>query len=132
MLLNLFGLWQQLVVGGSSASGSKRVYIERDGQILIFEKPAHAAAYISAEKAAEVPADVPKKSLPKRLQAKVASIKQPEVIQLDILALLAVKFAVPEWQTAVQQHDYEALYQLHQHLLMLQDEEDVELLLLAA
>jgi hypothetical protein len=120
----------QTVTGGPGRR-SRRVYVEQDGEILVFPNATHAASYIAAQKEAEKVEQEPAKVVQLRQKPKQKP-KQPEtVIRIDVLEVLAAKFAVPV-DTALETHDYDRLTAIYHHLMMLQDEEDVELLLLAA
>ena len=120
---------------GSSASSpnrTRRVYLERDGQILVFAKPALAAAYIEAEKAQEVVVETTTK-LPKRLKLKKKEVQQPEaVIEIDVLSMLVEKYQLPDLAPKLASHDYEAILTLYLQAQIMQEDEDIELLLLAA
>lgn len=106
---------------------SRRVYIERDGQILIFPNATQAAAYIQAEKAQEKPVVVEKTTTKKPKKKKVVPFKQPEVIRIDVLQMLMDRFAVSRVPD-----NADDLLDLYRILRDRQDEEDIEILLLAA
>lgn len=133
------GYWQDNVEllykskAGSSASSpnrSRRVYIERDGQILVFAKPALAAAYIEAEKAQSVVETTTK--LPKRLKPKTKVVQPEAVIEIDVLSILVEKYQLPDVNQYIKNHDYEAILNLYLQAQIMQEEEDIEILLLAA
>ena len=121
--------------GGIGHSKSKRVYLERDGKILVFAKPTHAAAWLAAEKhnavKVETKQERPKKAIEPR---KVEPIKQPEqVVSVDILALLVEQYRLKTDLTQlIQNQEYAAMISLYNEAMRLRDEEDIELLLLAA
>jgi hypothetical protein len=108
---------------------SKRVYIERDGKILVFAKPTYAAEFIAAEKAEKAQeATVTKKVTRKPVVKKV----EPEtVIEIDVLRVLAEKYELTGVTESVRNHDYETLLALHIHAMIMQEEEDIEILLMA-
>lgn len=108
---------------------SRRVYLERDGQILVFAKPALAAAYIEAEKASEV-TEVKVKA--KRHKPKVKQVQPEAVIQIDVLQVLAEKYALPSVGPLLKNYEYEAVLNLYLQAQIMQEEEDIEILLLAA
>lgn len=121
--------YTQVQQGGSGKS--RRVYIERDGQILVFAKPALAAAYIEAEKAQSVVETTTK--LPKRLVKPKAKVVQPEaVIEIDVLGILVEKYQLPDVNQYIKNHDYEAILSLYLQAQIMQEEDDLEILLLAA
>lgn len=129
---------QKQETGGAGANRPKRVYIERDGKILVFANASRAANYISAEKkdeahkAVERPTSVEAPQAPKR--AEVRAIHQPqEIIAYDAIAGLIESFNLAKDISAlIQRHELDAIMALYQKARELQDEEDIELLLLAA
>lgn len=58
MLLDFLGAFVQFARKGSAGSSSGTVYLERDGEILIFRNRTHAAEYIAFEKAQAAKSDV--------------------------------------------------------------------------
>lgn len=128
------------VVGGGIGHGSRKksVFIERDGKVLVFANATRAASYIAAEKQAEVvqeaekPASAVAPQAP--IKAEVKSIHQPvEIIAYDAIAALVQSFAlVSDLSALIQAHELDSVMALYQQARDLQDEEDIELLLLAA
>ena len=107
---------------------SKKVFIEKDGKYLIFDNPSEARNYELAQK----PKKVSKKS------AKVVQLQQikaPEIVPIvdnQILDDLIARFNLEYNRQLLQkQKDYEQLIFIQNYVAMLQDEEDIELLLLA-
>lgn len=132
---NSWGPLHEVEEQGGSSKGKptkpKTVYIERDGKILLFRNASHAAAYIAAEKAAEPV--VTTKVTKKKVKPKVVPVKQPEVIEIDVLQLLFERFKVEQdLSEMLRAQEFEALLALQKQLLEQQDEEDIEILLLAA
>ena len=129
---------QQQETGGASPNRPKRVYLERDGKILVFANASRAANYIAVEKKsesvqeAEKPTRTEAPQAPKR--AEVRAIHQPqEIIAYDAIAGLIQAFNLSQDISAlIQRHEIEAIMALYQKARDLQDEEDIELLLLAA
>jgi hypothetical protein len=121
--------------GGPGKSGkpkSKRVYLERDGQILLFRNAHHAAAYVAAEKAQE-----PKlKSTPKRVRKtpnKVRPISEPVRIEIPVLESFVARYELKDnVSELIRKNELDALIALHLKVMQLRDEEDIEILLLAA
>ncbi len=131
MLLNYLGALYSFKTAGASGNRPKRVYIERDGQILVFAKPSHAAEFIAAEKATVAPSVIEPKVRKLRTQKLKPSVPET-VIQIDVLEILAQKYTLGNASALLANHDYEALLALHIHAMIMQDEEDIELLLLGA
>lgn len=114
---------------GGPGRKSKRVYIERDGQILVFAKPSHAAEFIQAEKAIET---VVAKTVTVKRKIKKLKPSVPEtVIKIDPLTVLAEKFSLGNVADLVTQHDYEALLHMHIQAMIMQEEDEIEILLMA-
>lgn len=124
--------------GGKTKQAKKAVFIERDGKVLVFANASRAASFIAAEKKsetvqeAEKPASTIAPQAPK--QAEVRSIHQPvEIIAYDAITALVQSFAlVSDLSALIQAHELDAIMALYQQARDLQDEEDIELLLLAA
>lgn len=113
----------------------KRIYIKRGKQYLIFNNNEEADAYLVAEEAIEAA----KKSSRGAAKRKIKALKvvKPEIVaepKLDELSLLLAKFNVNYDLLELQKNnDIEALYHIQSMLYeMQQDEEDIELLLMAA
>lgn len=108
---------------------SKKVFIERDGKYLVFENEREAQVYESVQK----PVTVDKaKDKP---EVKAVAVK-PEIVPIvdnrvldDLIARFNLEYNLQQLQ---KQQDYEQLIYIQRHVAMLQDEEDIELLLLAA
>ena len=125
--------------GGKSKQAKKKaVFLERDGKVLVFANATRAASYIAAEKQAEVVQDAEKPAsavAPQApIKAEVKAIHQPvEIIAYDAIAALVQSFAlVSDLSALIQAHELDAVMALYQQARDLQDEEDIELLLLAA
>ncbi len=119
---------QEQATGGSGKS--RRVYLERDGQILLFKNAHHAAAYVAAEKAQEKPVEQPKKA-PKKVQ-KVKPISEPIRFNIDVLATYLERYELPsDISDLIQQYEMNALLELYSKALQM-EEDDLEILLLAA
>lgn len=119
---------------GSKGKSRKRVYVEREGRILVFDKPAQAAAYIEAEKVLEASrkAEAPKLKKIKRKQVK--AVEPALEIQIDVLEVLAKKYAL-DYQDSLKTHDFESILSIYieaQLRAEMEDEEEIEILLMAA
>lgn len=112
----------------------KKIYIKRGKQYLIFNNVEEADSYLAAEEAIETA----KKSSRGAARRKIKALKvvKPEVIQepkLEDIKVLLDKFNVDfDLPEAQKNNDIEALIAIQSMLYALQqDEEDIELLLLA-
>jgi hypothetical protein len=113
----------------------RKVYVSRGRHYLIFNTHEEADAYLVAEEAIEAA----KKSSRGAAKRKIKALKvvKPEIVaepKLDELSLLLAKFNVNYDLLELQKNnDIEALYHIQSMLYeMQQDEEDIELLLMAA
>lgn len=120
--------------GGKGKKKSSRVYLERDGKILVFANASRAASYVAAEKHAET--EKPTHTIaPKRAKkAEVRAIHQPvQEIAYDAIAALVEQYSlIPDIHALIRRHEIDALMALYAEAMRLQDEEDIELLLMAA
>lgn len=114
---------------------SKRVYLERDGRVLVFATPSRAAAWIAAERAQEVVRPTTRtKVSAKPLKPRTERLREPEqVVEIDALAKLIDQFRMPDDLTAlIERNEYAAMVALYKQAMDRLEEEDIELLLLAA
>ena len=128
------GFWgdkQEAAAGGGKLSASKRnrlTYVEQDGKIYLFEKPSHAADWIAQQNAISAA-----KQLPATQTAKKRKVKGPvEVIRIAEVRQLARRYDYPSVPRLIEEKDLSALVAIYHKLIELQDEEDVEMLLMAA
>jgi hypothetical protein len=108
-------------------SKSKKVFIEKDGKYLIFENESEARSYEVAQKKKDVAIIVEE-------VVQLPQLKSPEIIPVvdnKILDDLIARFNLEYNRQLLQkQKDYEQLIFIQNHVAMLQDEEDIEILLL--
>jgi hypothetical protein len=119
---------------GGFVMRSRKVYVKRGKQYLIFNNNEEADAYLAAESAIETA----KKSSRGAARRKIKALKvvkpeiapEPKLEELsDLLAKFDVKYDLP---AIAKNNDMELLYHIQSMLYALQqDEEDIELLLLA-
>jgi hypothetical protein len=113
---------------------SRRVYLKRGKQILLFNNVAEADRYEEAERIAdEAIAKAQSKRAVKRLKAKVIQVAPP-VELIDTEALLSLLNAYQEAINLPQlmaEQDYSQLAQIYLRLREQQEEDDIEALLLA-
>jgi len=120
--------------GGFDMSRPRKVYIKRGKQYLIFNNNEEADVYLAAEKAIET-AKKSSRGAAKRV-IKALKVVKPEIApepKLEELSALIAKFDFKyDLPQLAKNNDIEALYHIQSMLYALQqDEEDIELLLLA-
>jgi hypothetical protein len=123
--------------GGSAGphKKKKRVFIEKDGELLIFDNATQAAQYVQAEKEQELAVKNADSSVirPLRKDKKRKPNPEPQVIKIDALEGLIRHFRMANDLTEmIERQELDAILALQRKLWEMQDEEDVELLLLAA
>lgn len=113
---------------------SRRVYLKRGKQILLFNNAAEADRYEEAEQLAnEAIAKAQSKRAIKRLKAKVIQVAPPvELIDTGVLVDLMSAYQVPiNLPQLLAEQDYSQLAQIYLRLREQQEEDDIEALLLA-
>ena len=134
LLLALVGV--DLVEPETSDRGfeSRKVYLKRGKKILLFNNVAEADNYEEAERIAnEAIAKAQSKRAVKRLQAKVIQVAPPvETIDTGVLVDLLSAYQMPiNLPQLMAEQDYSQLAQIYLRLREQQEEEDLEVLLLA-
>ncbi len=116
----------------------KKWYLRRKNRILVFLTAQDADAYIEAEILAEKAIEEAKKTsrrARKRLKERVyktSGVYPVESVDVDALGKLASRYAMAvDLPELIVQQDYERILQIQALAMIMQDEEDVELLLLA-
>lgn len=117
---------------------SKKWYVKRKNQIHLFNSAEEADAFIESEAVAEEAIKQAQKTsrrARKRLREKVyeaTGVTPVETVQIDWLAQLVARYAIPvNLPEIIAQQDFERVMQIRALALEMQDEEEVELLLLA-
>lgn len=113
---------------------SRKVYIRRGKKILLFNNVAEADRYEEAERIAdEAIAKAQSKRAVKRLKAKVIQVAPPvETIDTGVLVDLLSAYQMPiNLPQLMAEQDYSQLAQIYLRLREQQEEEDLEVLLLA-
>ena len=132
LLLALVGVEEAPIVERSFES--RRVYLKRGKQILLFNNVAEADNYEEAERIAnEAIAKAQSKRAVKRLKAKVIQVAPPvETIDTGVLVDLLSAYQMPiNLPQLMAEQDYSQLAQIYLRLREQQEEEDLEVLLLA-
>ena len=108
-------------------------YVKRKKQILLFNSPEEADAFIESEAVAEKAIEQAQKTsrrARKRLRDKIITVT-PEVVDTDYLSSLVDRFNIPvNLPSLIAQQDYDRVMQIMQLAMEMQDEEDIEFLLL--
>lgn len=119
-------------------SPRRKWYVKRGKQILIFEDAQEADAFIEAEKQADEAIKAAQKTsrrARKRLRERVYTsldAKLPEVVQIDMLGVLVEQYAIPvDLPRLIANQDLEELVRIALLAQDMQDEDDIEMLLLA-
>lgn len=116
--------------------GPKKTFIQRGKRYLIFATRQDAADYLATESAAETAiADAQRTSrrARKRLKDRITrAAPVPQAIETDQLALLVDRFDLPfDLPALFAQDDIDSVLLAHAAAMFAQDEDDIELLLLA-
>jgi hypothetical protein len=110
-----------------------KVYVRRGKKILLFNTPQEADQYLVAEQAANEAIEKAQKTsrrARKRLKEKI----YPAADSIDLVEIekLAVNFDAPfDVSKLFKEQDYEELVRIAEVLRQMQDEEEIELLLIA-
>lgn len=119
--------------GGFVLSTRRKVYVKRGKSYLIFNDHAEADAYLAAETAIET-AKKSSRGAARRL-IKALKVVTPEIAAapvIDDISVLLSRFNINfDIKSLEKNNDIDSIYQIQYKLYALQDEEDIELLLLA-
>lgn len=99
-------------------------YLKRDGEILVFDSEELADEYVEAEIKALL--------LPNRKERRIAIAKRPKPVEVVEVAVIEKEASIVGMPVDVHTVDYENLIKLHHKMLQMQDDQDVEMLILAA
>lgn len=122
LLLALVGV-EPVVVGRRFKKYAKG-YVRKGHKVLVFETEELAREYLEAEEQA-------KKAIKKVIGKPIIKPKPVNTVSIPKVEAQARSFGI-EFKPEQESHiDYERLYKTWQRLIELQDEEDIELLLLA-
>lgn len=122
LLLALVGV-EPVVVGRRFKKYAKG-YVRKGHKVLVFETEEQAQEYLEAEEQA-------KKAIKKAIGKQIIKPKPVNTVSIHKVEAQARSFGI-EFEPVQESYiDYERLYKTWQKLIELQDEEDIELLLLA-
>lgn len=123
-LLRQFVIEATVAAGGVSRKRkSSKVFIEEDGEILVFQSAAAAAEYINANKVTSV--DFKKKKKPRKVEPVRIPIEEADIY----LEKFGYDFTVRQ---LVSLGDIETLLMIAKKVIEWQEDEDILILLLAA
>ena len=110
-------------------------YIKRNKKILLFNNAQEADAFIEAEEAAGQAIHEAQKTsrrARKRLRDKIITVEPAQTVDVDQLAQAVERFSIPvDLPYLLAQQDFDSVMQIMAMAMEMQDEEDIELLLLA-
>lgn len=113
----------------------RKWYIRRNKKILLFNTAQEADAFLEAEELAEQAVHAAQKTsrrARKRLRDKIITVEPIQTVDVDQLAQAVEHFSIPvDLPYLLAQQDFERVMQILALAADMQDEEDVELLLLA-
>ena len=113
----------------------RKWYVKRKKRIYVFATPEEADAYIEAEAEAEAAVSKAQRTsrrARKRLRDKLLTVEPIQTVDIDWLSELIAHFQIQaDLAALLAQQDYERVLQIMAMAMEMQDEEDIELLLLA-
>jgi hypothetical protein len=116
-------------------SPRKKWYVKRKKQILVFDTAEDADSWVEAEEIAQKMVEKAQKTsrlARKRVRQKIFKPEPIQTIELDALQTLADKYNIGiELPNLIAQQDYERVMQIMAMAWEMQDEDDIEMLLLA-
>ena len=103
-----------------------KAYLKRENEILVFDSEAEKQAFIDAEEQA-------KTAINRAARRKVIATKpKPVIVDLTTVKQEAKQYEIPgNIQALLAQHDYSRILEIHLMVMEMQEEDDLELLLLA-
>lgn len=122
LLLALVGV-EPVVVGRRFKKYAKG-YVRKGHKVLVFESEEQAQEYLKAEEQAE-------KAIQKAIGKPISKPKPVKTVSIPKVEAQARSFGIEFEPVQDSQIDYERLYKTWQKVIEMQDEEDIELLLLA-
>ena len=136
LLALIGGVAPPVVVPSYSAEVELRKwYVKRGKRILIFATANDADAFLESEQAAKEAIEQAQKTsrrARKRFAAKVYTVKPVEEVDIGPLSGMAQHFGMAvDLPALYAQQNYARVLEIYAQAMLLQDEEDVELLLLA-
>ena len=112
----------------------KRWYIKRKKQILVFNTAQEADDYVEALEQAEKAIQEAQKTSRRarqRLRRNIVTVEPIQTVDIDLLSDAVSRFDLPTLPNLIEQQDFARFMQILAIAQEMQEEEDIELLLLA-
>ena len=113
---------------------SRKWYVRRGKKIHLFSSGSDADAFIEAQEQADkaiAEAQKTSRRARKRLREKIVTVDPIQTVDIDLLSKAVEYFSLPPLPDLLAQQDFERVMQIMAMAQEMQDEEDIELLLLA-
>lgn len=113
---------------------SRKWYVRRGKKIHLFRSGSDADAFIEAQEQADkaiAEAQKTSRRARKRLREKIVTVDPIQTVDIDLLSKAVEYFSLPPLPDLLAQQDFERVMQIMALAQEMQDEEDLEMLLLA-
>lgn len=113
---------------------SRKWYVRRGKKIHLFSSGSDADAFIEAQEQADkaiAEAQKTSRRARKRLREKIVTVDPIQTVDIDLLSKAVEYFSLPPLPDLLAQQDFERVMQIMAMAQEMQDEEDLEMLLLA-
>lgn len=113
---------------------SRKWYVRRGKKIHLFRSGSDADAFIEAQEQADkaiAEAQKTSRRARKRLRDKIVTVDPIQTVDIDLLSKAVEYFSLPPLPDLLAQQDFERVMQIMAMAQEMQDEEDLEMLLLA-
>ena len=113
---------------------SRKWYVRRGKKIHLFSSGSDADAFIEAQEQADkaiAEAQKTSRRARKRLREKIVTVDPIQTVDIDLLSKAVEYFSLPPLPDLLAQQDFERVMQIMALAQEMQDEEDLEMLLLA-
>lgn len=113
---------------------SRKWYVRRGKKIHLFSSGSDADAFIEAQEQADkaiAEAQKTSRRARKRLREKIVTVDPIQTVDIDLLSKAVEYFSLPPLPDLLAQQDFERVMQIMALAREMQDEEDLEMLLLA-
>lgn len=113
---------------------SRKWYVRRGKKIHLFSSGSDADAFIEAQEQADkaiTEAQKTSRRARKRLREKIVTVDPIQTVDIDLLSKAVEYFSLPPLPDLLAQQDFERVMQIMAMAQEMQDEEEIELLLLA-
>lgn len=113
---------------------SRKWYVRRGKKIHLFSSGSDADAFIEAQEQADkaiAEAQKTSRRARKRLREKIVTVDPIQTVDIDLLSKAVEYFSLPPLPDLLAQQDFERVMQIMALAQEMQDDEDIEMLLLA-